>query len=114
MFLMGTMLFGSLIAIIPVIVHLLHRQKTTPIQWGAMQFLLETPLKLKRRQRIDNWLLMLVRMAILILLAFALARPLIKSESFATSTPIDVAIVIDHSLSMGRRATPAAGATTGT
>ena len=61
MFLMGSLLFGGLLAGIPVVVHLLHRQKTTPIEWGAMQFLLETPLTVRRRQRIDNWLVLLVR-----------------------------------------------------
>lgn len=103
MFLMGSLLFGGLLAGIPVIVHLLHRQKTTPIEWGAMQFLLETPLTVRRRQRIDHWLLMLVRMGILLLLVGMLARPLVPRKGAATAPPVDVGIVIDHSLSMGRR-----------
>src|SRR5690349_9205737 len=103
MFLMSFILYGSLGALIPIIVHLLHRQKTTPIAWGAMQFLLETPLKMRRRQRIDHWLLMLLRMAILLVLTFVLARPIVQGMSFASETPMDVIFVIDHSLSMSRR-----------
>ena len=111
MWLMAPLLLGTSLAAIPLIVHMLRRQNTVPIEWGAMQFLLETPLKARRRRSIDNWLLMLVRMAILIFLALALARPLIKGNTFVSSTPMDVAVVIDHSLSMGRRgdATGAAG-----
>jgi hypothetical protein len=100
---MGSLLFGGLLAGIPVVVHLLHRQKTTPIEWGAMQFLLETPLTVRRRQRIDNWLLLLVRMGILLVLVAMLARPLVPRQGVATAPPVDVGIVIDHSLSMGRR-----------
>ncbi len=103
MFLMSSILFGMLLAAIPIVVHMLRRQKTVVLEWGAMQFLMETPLKARRRRFIDNWLLMLVRMGILIFLAMALARPLVKGTSFVTSTPMDVAVVIDHSLSMGRR-----------
>ena len=44
-FLMGwpLLLSGILLASIPIVIHLLHRQRTTPIRWGAMRFLLESP-----------------------------------------------------------------------
>ncbi|HVT81150.1 MAG TPA: BatA domain-containing protein, partial [Phycisphaerae bacterium] len=90
--------FGGIALIIPVLVHLLHRQRVTPIQWGAMQFLLETPLKVRRRRKIDNWLLMLVRMAIVAFLAMLLARPVMRTSNLSSSTPTDVVVVIDHSL----------------
>src|SRR5437588_138609 len=99
-------LLGGLGAIaIPVIVHLLHRQKTTPIRWGAMQFLIESPLQQKRRRNIEHWLLLLARMAVLALLVFALARPLLNSDlatPLGGGTSTDFAVVIDHSLSTGR------------
>lgn len=97
---------GGAALIIPVLVHLLHRQRVTPISWGAMQFLLETPLKVRRRRKIDNWLLMLVRMAIVLFLAMLLARPVVKTSALSTSVPTDVVIVIDHSLTMGTRGGP--------
>jgi len=106
---MGSVLFGGLLAVIPLVIHMLRRQKSVPVAWGAMQFLLETPLKARRRRSIDNWLLMLIRMGILVLLAFALARPMVKGNSFVSSTPMDVAVVIDHSFSMGRRGAGDAG-----
>ncbi len=101
-------MLGGLGAIaIPVLVHLLHRQKTTPIQWGAMQFLIESPLQQKRRRHIEHWLLLLARMAVLGLLALVLARPLLDADlatPLGGGTTTDFAVVIDHSLSTGRAA----------
>src|SRR3954470_17228802 len=112
MFLMMSVLgatgLAAAMALIPILVHLLHRQQVTPIAWGAMQFLLETPLKVRRKRRIDNWLLVLIRIAILLLVVLLLARPVIKDARLIGSTPIDVAIVLDHSLSMGQRVASAA------
>src|SRR6185437_9103228 len=99
MFLMSFILWGGLLAGIPILVHLLHRQKTTPIAWGAMQFLVETPLKLRRRQRVDHWLLMLLRILMVLALVVLLARPMVVGSAYSSSTPMDVAIVLDHSLS---------------
>src|SRR5690349_19608856 len=110
MFLMGSMLAGLLGVGIPVAVHLLHRQRTTPVRWGAMQFLVESRPLLKRRKRLDHWLLMLLRMSAVALLVLALSRPV---QVRGTGAPLggdsgraatDVAVVVDRSLSMGRRA----------
>jgi hypothetical protein len=107
MFLMFSMLGGLGAIAIPVIVHLLHRQKTTPIQWGAMQFLIESPLQQKRWRHIEHWLLLLARMAVVGLLAVVLARPLLNADlamPLGGGTSTDFAVVIDHSLSTGRAA----------
>jgi len=93
-------------AAIPIVIHLLHRQRSTPVQWGAMQFLLDTTIHQRRRKSIDHWLLLLLRMAVIACLALLLARPLLPVSTynhFASTTSSDIAIVIDHSLSMGRK-----------
>lgn len=107
-FLLPSLLIGLLAAAVPVVIHLLHRQRTRPVRWGAMQFLLGSPLRTRRRKRVENWLLLLARMAALALLAFLLARPVLSAAGFnplAGGIATDVAVVIDRSLSMGRRAT---------
>jgi hypothetical protein len=114
-FLTGTLLLGTLAAAIPVLIHLLHRQRTVPVRWGAMQFLLESQLQFRRRKKVDNWLLLLARMALLALLAFLLARPLMiegKYNPLSAAGSTDIAVVIDRSLSTGRKAaaTEAGGA----
>jgi hypothetical protein len=106
-FLTGSLLFGLVAAAVPVIIHLLHRQRTVPVQWGAMQFLLEAPLQFRRRRKVDHWLLLLARIAMLALLAFLLARPLLRAAALSPLAPgagADVAVVLDHSLSAGRKA----------
>src|SRR5215212_11760174 len=106
-FLMAPLLIGVLAAAIPVVIHLLHRQRTTPVQWGAMQFLLESQLQFRRRRKVDHWLLLLARMALLGLLAFLLARPLLiegKYNPLSSNVATDIAVVVDHSLSTGRKA----------
>jgi hypothetical protein len=110
MFLMLPILFGSVVALIPLIIHLMHRQRTKPINWAAMQFLLDSPIQQRRRAHLDHWLLMLLRTALLLLLVALLARPMISGWLLgrigpgAGGTPADIGIVIDHSVSMGRRA----------
>lgn len=102
MFLMWPMFIGLAVAVIPLLVHLLHRQKVTPIDWAAMQFLLDTPVNQKSRKKLDHWILMLVRMLVLAVLVTLLARPQLPGGKFSSTMAADVAIVIDHSLSTGR------------
>jgi hypothetical protein len=111
-FLTGTLLLGTLAAAVPVLIHLLHRQRTVPVRWGAMQFLLESQLQFRKRKKVDNWLLLLARMGLLALLAFLLARPLMiegKYNPLSAAGATDVAVVIDRSLSAGRKAAAAEG-----
>lgn len=106
MFLLPSILVGSLLAVLPVLVHLWRRQRTTPVRWAAMQFLYTSKLTGRKSRKLQNWFLLLVRMLILATLAVLLARPFLASDYFAPlaqGQAMDVAIVIDHSLSMGRR-----------
>src|SRR3954469_10393707 len=104
-FLMGSALWwgiGALVVSIPIIIHLLHRQRTQPVLWGAMIFLKMSMLQQKRRKRVEHWLLMLIRLALLALLVALLARPLMKNDvigSIGGRSSTDIAIVVDHSLS---------------
>lgn len=106
-FIMPILLIGVAAAAVPVIIHLLHRQRTVPVRWGAMQFLLESPLRFRRRRKVDHWLLLLARIALLALLGFLLARPLLiegKYNPLSSNVAADIAVVVDRSLSAGRKA----------
>ena len=97
--------------LIPIIIHLLHRQRFRRVRWGAMQFLLNAIKKTQRRIRLENLLLLLIRILIMVFLAFAIARPLLKS--YAWAVPFDsntnYIFVMDVSYSMGyQRATSSA------
>jgi hypothetical protein len=109
---MGSFLWwgiGALVVSIPIIIHLLHRQRTQPVLWGAMIFLRMSILQQKRRKRVEHWLLMLLRLALLALLVVLLGNLILPSDiarkfyvlgKVGGGRPAsDVAIIVDHSLS---------------
>jgi len=100
---------------LPLLVHLLSRKKYDVVEWGAMQFL-ELGRNAKRRVQLEEFLLMLLRMALLALLAIALARPWLSGSmvsSLATRPTCDAVIILDSSYSTdwrGKATTPHAAA----
>lgn len=109
------MLFGLAALALPVVVHLISKRKFDIVHWGAMQFL-ELGRRTRRRIRIEELLLMLLRMGMLGLLVFALARPWAQGglfASFGAGTSRDLVVVMDGSYSLGwegRAQTPHAAA----
>lgn len=97
-FLVPWMLFGALTAGIPVALHLLRKSKPTVLRWAPMEFLRKSMKETSKKVRLRDLLLLLLRMAILILAALALARP--STLSLFGSGPIDAVLLIDNSQSM--------------
>ena len=59
---------------LPVLAHLLSKRNFDVVEWGAMQFL-ELRKSTKRKLRLEQLLLMLLRMTLIALAALAFARP---------------------------------------
>ncbi|HLJ09690.1 MAG TPA: BatA domain-containing protein [Planctomycetaceae bacterium] len=97
------LLWGAALSAAPIVIHLLTRRHYRQTSWAAMRFLLEAVRKNSRRLRIEQLILLAVRAAILALLAFALAEPLVENLGafFQPRQPRHKIIVIDASLSMG-------------
>src|SRR5215831_4292224 len=74
-FLNPYLLFGSLALAIPVLIHLVRREKSEIIPFSSLMFLLKVPKRSIRQQKIKNLLLMALRLLILALLVGAFARP---------------------------------------
>lgn len=73
---LNTLLLAGLGAIaIPIIIHLLSRKAAKVIDWGAMQFLLDSIESRKRRIQLEEALLMAARCLLMGLLALTVARP---------------------------------------
>lgn len=89
---------------IPILIHLLMRQRRKPIPWAAMRFLLEAFRRQRRRLRVQQWILLATRCLIILLLAAAIARPLIDAAGalFAGSGR-DVYFLVDDSLTASLR-----------
>ena len=97
------MLLGLAGILLPVLAHLLSKKTYDVVDWGAMQFL-ELGKDARRRIRLEDLLLLLLRMGLIALLALALSRPW-ASGGFLTKLVSkqsrDVVLVIDGSYSMG-------------
>jgi len=98
---------GLALASIPIIIHFLNRRRFKVVHWAAMEFLLRAMKKNQKRLRFEQWLLLLVRCLVVLLLGTALARPMGCSESslaFGGRKSALHVFVIDNSYSMAYQA----------
>ncbi|HZN62212.1 MAG TPA: BatA domain-containing protein [Planctomycetota bacterium] len=93
---------------IPIIIHLLHRQKYRRVKWAAMEFLLAALKKTQRRLRLENLILLLLRILIMIILAFAIARPYLRAAPLGLLEDSNTHhfLVIDNTYSMAYKKGP--------
>lgn len=110
-FLNPALLAGALLFAVPLIIHLLNRQRHRKRPWAAMEFLLRAYQKQRNRLRNENLLLLLLRCLVPVLLALAIARPMLQQASalLATQGTVHHVIVLDGSYSMGAHADGAQG-----
>jgi hypothetical protein len=101
---MGLAIAGAVSIAVPILIHLLSRQRRRPIKWAAMRFLLEALRKHRRRLQLEQILLLAVRCLILALLGAALARPFLEAAGmFEGAGSRVVYLVIDNGLASGAR-----------
>ncbi|HLD35102.1 MAG TPA: BatA domain-containing protein, partial [Planctomycetota bacterium] len=93
----------ALAASIPLIIHLLNRRRYQQVRWAAMDFLLKALHKNRRRLQMESLILLLLRMLIVTILAFVLARPYLKGSALFKEPDTHLVIAIDNSYSMGYR-----------
>ena len=103
MFLNPLLLLGVGAAVIPLVLHLLSRARYRDVDWGAMMFLQGADAQQRQSSRINQFLLLFVRGAMVGLLEVALARPVIRDAWAGTAADgqVAAAIVLDCSASMG-------------
>lgn len=93
------LLLGLAISV-PLILHLLQRHQGPRVIFPAVRYLMRAEREHARRIRLRQLLLLLLRMAVLLLIAFAAARPFIKGGGVGHA-PTAVVIVLDNSMSSG-------------
>ncbi|MGD2108180.1 MAG: BatA domain-containing protein, partial [Phycisphaerae bacterium] len=91
--------------LIPVVVHLINRRRYARVPWAAMTFLLAAHRRSVRRVRLEQWLLLALRVSALVLLGLALARPYLPVTALVPleSTRMHRIVLLDDSLSMKAR-----------
>lgn len=105
-FLNPALAFGALAALVPLIIHLLNRRRHRPMEFGAMRFIIAAHKRTRRRAQLENLLLLLLRMAAVALLAFALARPFLGGNALLAplaESRRHLVVLIDASASTGYR-----------
>lgn len=99
--------FGVGAVSLPVLIHLIWRHRARRVRWGAMVFLLEAYRRNRRRLRWEQWLLLLLRCAIVALLAMLVARPFVQRSLAAgllgEAERTNRVILLDDSYSMSCR-----------
>src|SRR2546429_8733742 len=70
---------------VPVLVHLIQRERKRVIQFPSLMFVQKIPYQSVRRRRIRHWALLMMRCAALLLIVAAFARPFLKQEIAAAA-----------------------------
>ncbi len=96
---LGFLAAGAAVAV-PILIHLLFRQRARRVEIGTLRFLRVVLQDQARRRKLRRWLLLALRVAGVILLALLFARPFWKAAETRGSER-EVAILIDRSASMG-------------
>jgi hypothetical protein len=100
-FLTPFLLAGAAAFLIPLIIHLLNRRKEQLVRWGPMHLLHEVIRQKKRRFRVEQWLLLLLRVALPIILALCLARPVMTAlKNLPGLNKTSLVVLLDDSFSM--------------
>jgi Aerotolerance regulator N-terminal/von Willebrand factor type A domain len=88
---------------IPVILHLIQKERKNVVQFPSLMFLRRVPYQSVRRRRIRHWLLLAMRLAALALIVLAFARPFLRRTEITAgaSGAREVVILLDRSYSMG-------------
>jgi hypothetical protein len=101
-FIHGYLLFGLLLAGIPVLLHLLMRQKPRRMPFPAFRFLKLKQVTNRRKLRLQHLLILLLRILVVVALCLALARPRVFSERLSVEgeRPVAAILLFDTSPSM--------------
>ncbi|MCL4214521.1 MAG: BatA domain-containing protein [Gemmatimonadales bacterium] len=83
---------------VPLLLHLLRRRTGAKLDFPAVRYLLRMEKEHAREVRLKNLLLMVLRVAIVLALAFAAARPVGPLPGVGHA-PVAAALVLDNSLS---------------
>lgn len=97
-FLFPAFLAGALAVAVPIILHFVRRQSARPLAFSDLRFLRRAQTAAVRRRRLQEWLLLALRVAALLLLAAAFARPYTDATGLA-GRPVTV-VALDRSFSM--------------
>ena len=102
-FLTPLFLLGLAGLAVPVIIHLIQRERKHVVEFPSLMFLRRIPYQSVRRRRVRHWPLLLLRLAALALIVLAFARPFFRRPDVAAAAAggaREVVVLVDRSYSM--------------
>lgn len=103
-FLAPAVLAGLAAIVIPIVVHLVQKERKRLVEFPSLMFIRRIPYRSVRRRAIRNYLLLALRIAVIVLLVSAFARPFFREAGAALpdgGEGRDVVVLLDRSASMG-------------
>ena len=96
---------GAVGAAIPVVIHMIHQTRAPIVPFPTLRFLRSASERTARRRKIENLFLMILRMLLFALLAFALSRPFLSSDFslLGEQSSSAAVLILDNSYSMNVR-----------
>ena len=85
---------------IPVLLHLIQKERKNVVHFPSLMFLRRIPYQSVQRRRIRHWFLLMMRLAALALIVLAFARPFFRRQDLgaaASSGAREVVILLDRS-----------------
>ncbi len=94
---------GLILAAGPIAIHLLNRQRFRVVEWAAMEFLRQAVRRSRRLMRVQDLLLLAVRVLCVLVFGLAMARPYFagSGQTPDPNQPVHAVLLVDNSLSMG-------------
>ena len=102
-FLAPLFFIGLASIVVPVLVHLIQRERKRVVEFPSLMFIQKIPYQSVRRRRLRHWPLLLMRALAMALLVAAFARPFLKQAPAviaAAGGTREVAVLLDQSASM--------------
>src|SRR5438046_183020 len=96
-----TMVAGAALVSSPIIIHLINRMRYRRVRWAAMEFLLKSAKRNRRRLIIEQLILLALRILLVLLAGLLLARFLSDALAFTRPQNTLHAVVLDDTPSMG-------------
>src|SRR5213080_702029 len=93
----GYVAAGSALVSLPIVIHLINRMRYRRVRWAAMEFLLKSQKRNRRRLIIEQLLRLALRFLLVMLVALLVSRYLFAFSHPQNTVHVDV---LDDSLSM--------------
>ena len=101
-FLNPLLLWAVPLCSVPIIIHLLNRRRFKKVPWAAMEYLLAAMKRNRKRLRMEQWLVLLLRTLAVLLLVALVSRPQFGGGGLLSSKTHHI-VLLDDSASMTQR-----------